>query len=211
MEKDFQVDRIVVGQLQSNCYFVIGERNYIIIDPGDDAQKIIDHAGKISKKPMAIVCTHAHFDHILAVEAVRDKLKIPFCVHERDAVAMGRMWEYAGNLGISDVPPEPDILLKGNEKWDLGGTVVSLVHTPGHTDGSISLVAGDRLFSGDTLFKESIGRTDLGGNKAQMIESLSKFSIMDPEVIVYPGHGPETSIGDEMENMGFFINYLKTS
>jgi hydroxyacylglutathione hydrolase len=193
----------VVGPLACNCY-VVGEestRRAIVIDPGGDADEL---AGEIASQDLtitAIVATHAHFDHIIAAEQLRALTGAPFVLHDDDRPLLDWMQE-SGRLFL-DVelppPPEVDTSAREGERITAGAVEFEVVHTPGHSPGSISLVAAGGVFSGDTLFAGSIGRTDLPGGDAQALLGAvrSKLFALDESLIVYPGHGPTTTLGAE--------------
>ncbi len=206
---NFKIDTLVVGQLRTNCYFLTGEEGFIIIDPGDGADGILRHSKGIKSKPVAVVCTHGHFDHILAAQEVSHKLSVPFCLHSAEKSVLSSMWDLSSSFGISENVPVPDLYLHGDETWTLGAEEISIIHTPGHTPGSICLKAGNTLFTGDTLFKEGIGRMDYGGNNRQMIGSLDRLSQLEDSITILPGHGPGSTILNERENMRFYIEMLK--
>ena len=211
MDTDLKVERIVVGQLSTNCYVVEGGNSCVIIDPGDNSKKILEYARSICGNPVAVISSHGHFDHLLAAREVADALQIPFCIHEKDANTIRDTWGITTNFGIAEDPPTADVLLNGTETWDLGNQELEIIHTPGHTRGSICLRIGKHLFSGDLLFNGSIGRTDFGGNSQDMIRSLELVSKMKPDTLVHPGHGPDTKIADERETITFFVDFLRRS
>jgi hydroxyacylglutathione hydrolase len=203
-----------LGVLESNCYLVYnGERNTIIIDPGADAGDIVSLINENELHPVCIVLTHGHFDHVTAVKELKDEYPdIKIYLHEKDYgfYLKGRKLasQFLGmNYDDLTMPDDVEFVLEGDiiESGDLSFKVV---HTPGHTQGCISLVSEqDRvIFSGDTLFKLSIGRTDLeGGNTNQLFQSIkSKLFTLDDAFTVYPGHGESTTIGEEKKNNPHF-------
>jgi glyoxylase-like metal-dependent hydrolase (beta-lactamase superfamily II) len=196
-----KIHTIVVGRLQTNCYILQSDSIALVIDPGDEPERILRFLDDIAVKPSGIIATHTHFDHVLGVEAIRGALKIPFLIH-RDDLSMlesmqGRVRQF---MGFS-VPPPPkvDQFLRDGESITVGKDTLKVIHTPGHSPGSISIVGQGFVLTGDALFNQSIGRTDLpGGDFDMLVRSITErlFSL-DDDTIVYPGHGPETSIGDE--------------
>ena len=192
-----------VGPLACNCY-VVGDpatREAIVIDPGGDIQVIVDALVEKELRVTAIVATHAHFDHLVAAKELRDSTAAPFYLHDNDRPLLdwyqesGRMF-----LGI-DLPPPPEVDTNASE-GDLitaGSTELEIVHTPGHSPGSISLVGPGVIFSGDTLFAQGVGRTDLpGGDERALVAAITnKLFTFDDATPVYPGHGPSTTVGDE--------------
>lgn len=193
----------VVGPLQCNCY-IVGDRaakEAIVIDPGDDADAIADSLAEQRLRVTAIVATHAHFDHIVAAGRLRELTGAPFYLHKEDGPildwmqASGRMF-----LGI-ELPPPPDVDRDASEGEILtaGSARLEVLHTPGHSPGSISLIANEAVFSGDTLFAGSIGRTDLpGGDTQALLDAVrEKLFLLEDDMPVYPGHGPSTTLGEE--------------
>ena len=192
-----------VGPLACNCYIVgdPGTKKAIVIDPGGDAEELVRVIAQQDLTVTAIVATHAHFDHVLAAEHVRGVTGAPFYLHDEDKPVLGWLQE-SGRLFMGvDLPPPPEIDSSAPEGARLvaGGSELTVVHTPGHSPGSISLVGDGVLFSGDTLFAGSIGRTDLpGGDTQGLLDSVRhKLFTLDDGTPVYPGHGPATTLGEE--------------
>jgi glyoxylase-like metal-dependent hydrolase (beta-lactamase superfamily II) len=192
------IHKLVVGDLGTNCYIVVSEKNNaFIIDPGDEADKIKKFlkAKKIAAR--FIVNTHGHIDHIKA----NASLGLPVYVSEDDRLmiadpAKNHMTVFFGSFE----PVVPARLLKEGDTIELDELEFKVIHTPGHTPGGLCLLQGEVLFSGDTLFYHGIGRTDLpGSSDSAMSESLKKLSKLDGKTVCYPGHGPETTIGREFK------------
>ncbi len=208
------VNSIEVGMLQVNCYVLGCEQTHeaVIIDPGDDAPLILDLVRQHDLRPVKIINTHAHFDHLLAVRAVQAATRVPFCLHEGDRPVLARM-RAAVQAWLGYDPGEPPVV----DEWLVAGDLVRFGHqtlemrwTPGHSPGSITFVdhQGRRAFVGDALFRGSIGRTDLpGGNLRQLLDSIRTqiFSLPD-DTKVYPGHGPATTVGFEKQTNPFFAD-----
>ncbi len=195
-----RIIKLVVGPLATNTYIVydMGEMEGVIIDPGGDADKILDALKRIHVDIKYIVATHAHFDHVLAAPVLLDYLDAEFVMHREDLEIL----EYSTYLCRSYVPdwspPEVDLFVDEGDEIVFGETVLKVIHTPGHTPGSISLLGEDYVFTGDTLFRGVIGRTDFpGGSWEQMVDSIIKLMALPDETKVYPGHGKTTSIGRE--------------
>jgi hydroxyacylglutathione hydrolase len=194
----------VVGPLACNCY-VVGDaetRTAVVVDPGGDADELAKAIAARDLGVAAIVATHAHFDHVLGAARLRELLGVPFLLHESDEPLLswlqesGRLW-----LGLElPPPPEVDAFPHEGDVVVAGGVDFQVLHTPGHSPGSISLVAEEAVFSGDTLFAGSIGRTDLPGGSAEALIAAirQKLFALGPEVAVYPGHGPSTTVGREL-------------
>jgi glyoxylase-like metal-dependent hydrolase (beta-lactamase superfamily II) len=196
-----KIHTIVVGGLQTNCYILQSNSASIIVDPGDEPDRIIRFVQDIKVKPSQIIATHTHFDHVLGVDAIRDKLKIPFMIHRDDLSMLESMQSRVRQIMGFEVPPPPkvDRYLKDGDVLKVGDETIRFLHTPGHSPGSISLSGTGCVFTGDALFNQSIGRTDLpGGDLKTLIHSIKeRLFKLDDDTIVYPGHGPETTIGDE--------------
>ncbi len=207
---DFQVERLVVGPLMTNCYILSSGGECLILDPGDDAARILQTVAGSHLKPRYVISTHGHFDHLLAAGNVSKKLGVPFCLHERDRDTLTEFWGLASRYGTEGSPPIPGIYLKGDESWGIGGSKVSIIPTPGHTPGSISILAGSWFFTGDTLFNGSIGRTDIGGENHAMVSSLRKIMSLPEDTEIFPGHGEPTAVGMELDTMRYFIRLLGT-
>ena len=192
-----------VGPLACNCY-VVGDpatKQAIVIDPGGDIERLTAALQEHDLTVTAIVATHAHFDHLLAAESLRRLTGAPFYMHERDRPLLdwyedsGRMF-----LGLElGAPPVVDTSPDEGDVLRAGSTELQVIHTPGHSPGSITLASADALFSGDTLFAGSIGRSDLPGGDAHTLLGVirEKLFAFGDDVTVYPGHGPITTVGAE--------------
>ncbi|MGI8961961.1 MAG: MBL fold metallo-hydrolase [Bryobacteraceae bacterium] len=193
-----------VGLLQCNCSIFGDEqtREAIVIDPGEEIDKITEMLEFHRLKVKAIVITHAHIDHVAGAHKLRALTKAPVYMNERDTELLDALDVQAGWLGV-DTPPrtEVDMAAADGSVLRLGPAEFHVLHTPGHTQGSLSLWIPEenKLIAGDTLFRDSIGRTDLpGGNTRQILSSIKTrlFELPD-HTAVFPGHGPETTIGRE--------------
>lgn len=194
---------IVVGAFQENCW-VIGNRRTgeaICVDPGDEPDEILAMARDMGVAIKYIANSHAHIDHILGVRAVRETTGARFLLHPGDlelartTVDSARRW-MGSNI---EAPPEPDALMADGDEIDIDGLKLRVLHTPGHTQGSVCFYADGILFAGDTLFNGSIGRTDLpGGDYDQEMASIVERLMTLPEdTIVLPGHMDQTTVGQE--------------
>ncbi len=197
-----KIRRLPVGQLQTNCYLVIEGEEVLIIDPGDDADYIMRIVTDEDVKPVAIVATHGHYDHVLAVTELKFSYQIPFLMHKKDEFLLRRMRSSAAHFGriIADPPAKIDKYLKEDISLKIGNYKLKIVVTPGHTPGSISLYSkrSKAVFVGDLMFAQgAVGRTDFAySNHADLVKSLNKILKLPKETKVYCGHGEETTIGD---------------
>jgi glyoxylase-like metal-dependent hydrolase (beta-lactamase superfamily II) len=205
-----------VGMLQCNCS-VFGDettREGLVVDPGDDIEDILEIVRRHDLTVKAIVITHAHIDHIGGAQKMKRATGAPIYMNSNDRALQHMMDVQAGWLG-TETPEEAsvDVDARDGEKLVLGTTEVHVLHTPGHTQGSISLwmPSEQKLVAGDTLFRESIGRTDLpGGNGGQILRSIhDKLLPLPEETVVIPGHGETTTIGREKEFNPFLNGSFK--
>jgi hydroxyacylglutathione hydrolase len=202
-------EHLTVGPLGCNCYIVGDEltKKAIVIDPGGDAEIIVQRLLHHELAVTAIVATHAHFDHVIAAEALRTATGAPFLLHGADRPILDWL-EESGRLFLGvelGPPPEVDEAPKEDDVVRAGEVELRVVHTPGHSPGSISLVGGGVVFVGDTLFAGSVGRTDLpGGDGESLVRAVrTKLFALDDDTPVYPGHGPATTIGEEKRSNPF--------
>ncbi|MGX6442742.1 MBL fold metallo-hydrolase [Neobacillus sp. K501] len=207
--------QIPLGVLQTNCYIVENpDKTCLIFDPGSEGKKLIKWLTKRELKPIAIMLTHAHFDHIGAVDVVRDLYQIPVYIHEEEE-------DWLADPGLNGSKyfmmqelikaKNADYIIKQEETMKIGNFEFSVFETPGHSPGSVSYYfeQGGFVVSGDALFKSSIGRTDLpGGNHKQLIKSIHEKLLFLPEKTeVLSGHGPITTIGEEMDGNPFLHGF----
>ncbi len=202
-----------VGKLFTNSYIVACQekRESIIIDPGFEsvyeAEKIFKFIEENALKLKFIVNTHGHPDHICGNGIVKRKFQTPILVHEKDAFMLGTFGKVIAKFfGFSSSSPSADTLLKDGDYVKFGKITLKVMHTPGHSPGSISLIGKKEVFTGDTLFAGSIGRTDLPqSSESDMKESLKKLASLPEDFTVYPGHGSTTTIGEEKRSNPFLL------
>ena len=204
------VETLKVGPIEANCYIVGDEpsRQGMIIDPGADAGLIINKIRELGLEIKYIILTHGHFDHTAAAGAVKEATGAKLAVHESDAAGLNDDF-LPRMMGMAmDEIPLPEIRLKGWESFDIGELSFTVLHVPGHSPGGIALYGCDAVFTGDALFAGGIGRTDLpGGDYDKLMESLNtRLLTLDDDIKVYPGHGPDTTIGDERRGNPFLAN-----
>jgi glyoxylase-like metal-dependent hydrolase (beta-lactamase superfamily II) len=204
------IKTVPVGPLEANCYIVADEDTgkALIIDPGDEPDRILEAAGDFEVH--YIVLTHAHFDHVGAVKEVKEATGAEIALHEDDLAVYRTVAEQGAIWGfeLEDLPP-PDMLLKGGDEILFGGLGLAVIHTPGHSPGSISLYREGVLITGDTLFAGSVGRTDFpGGSMGLLRESFRRLMSLPDETSVLSGHGPATTIGREKRENMFSSEFL---
>ncbi|MDP8230838.1 MAG: MBL fold metallo-hydrolase [Candidatus Gorgyraea atricola] len=201
------IETIVVGMMEANCYIVGDEptKEVFIIDPGADYKKIKKIIDRDSLKPKAVINTHGHGDHIGA----DSEFGLPIWIHRLDAEFLqDPSKNLSGMLGFLLKTKKAKRLLEEGDVLKIGNVEIEVLHTPGHTPGSICLKADGVIFTGDTLFHEGVGRTDFAyGSQEDIILAIKeKLFTLDDGYIVYPGHGPSSTIGHEKTNNPFVIN-----
>jgi hydroxyacylglutathione hydrolase len=204
------VKMLVVGPFASNCYIVGSSpsKEGMIIDPGAEAETILRTVMQMELSISLIVVTHAHMDHVGALRKVQKKTNAQFAIHKAEkGFVFSAPMRMLTSLGLTPVksPPKPDRLLKDGDRINVGDLHFEVLHTPGHSSGGICLLGHGVVFSGDTLFNFGIGRTDFPGCSHELLmQSIrEKLMVLPDETIVYPGHGPPTTIGDERRGNPF--------
>lgn len=196
------VRQLTVGPLEENCYLLIDDAAQVgvLIDPGDEADRLLDTVRAAGVRLEAIWLTHAHMDHVGAVAGVHRALRVPIYLHPLDRPLYDRAAQQGAAYGLSiEQPPPPDIALAHDDVLTLGSLQFSVMHTPGHAPGLVVIHGHGVAFVGDLIFAGSIGRTDLPlSSPAAMNRSLKRVCKLPPETIVYPGHGPETTMAAEL-------------
>ncbi len=192
-----------LGELQANCYFLINGQDCLIIDPADDASFILEELQRQQLNLVGMFATHGHFDHIMAVGEIQQSLNLPLLIHKEDKFLINRLEQTAEHfLGykpiilpinhLENFPPSPRL------RW---ASKLKIIYTPGHTPGSCCFYFKNEnvLFTGDTLFEGAVGRTDLSySSKDDLKQSLKKIFKLPGETIIYPGHGEDTILEEEI-------------
>ena len=198
-----RVKCVPVGALLSNSYIVFDpeSRIGIIIDAGDESEKIIRAVREVQVEIEGIYATHGHFDHVLAVRELKEELGCKFYIHRGDEEILSRAVSEAREvLGVERLaPPRPDKYIEEGDRITLGTEEIKVIHAPGHTPGSVCYLFDRGIFTGDLLFAGSIGRTDLlGGDLKTLVKTIKEkiFKLPD-DYVIYPGHGPSSTIGAE--------------
>ncbi len=204
------IETIVVGEFQVNCFIIWGEsKRAIIIDPGDNPELIINFIEKQGLEVASYMLTHGHMDHISTLAELYQAKPAPIGLHPADAAwAFTDLNQMLPFYSTPTAPAEIARSLEDGQRWEDGGLKYSIIATPGHTPGGVCFHFNDdnALIVGDTLFAGSVGRTDLpGGDSRVLKKSLDRLSTLSDELVVYPGHGPSTTIGHE-KRTNFFMN-----
>ena len=198
------VEKLPLGALPTNCYIVKNGDDAVIIDPADNHVRTAQLFNEC--KSVRVFLTHGHFDHTQGV-AKLSKLGAKVYIHKEDTdlLASSRL-SMADYFGFSHIPSTADYTFCDGERFPFGNTEIEVIHTPGHTKGSCCFIIGDALFSGDTVFRGSVGRTDTyGGDGAALFESLKKIKSLRQNYKIYPGHGPVSSLDYEKQHNVFMM------
>lgn len=202
------VKRVPVGTLNTNCYIVKNPdtRDAIVIDPGSDLTVIQDALHRADAVCRLILLTHGHFDHILAVGDLRN-INIPVGIHKNDAHMLTERDMFSAIIPYDPRPFEPaEILFDKEGEYSVAGFDFYVIPTPGHTAGSVCYVFDGMMFTGDTLFKNSIGRTDLGGDENALLRSLKALKNLPGDYEIFPGHDRPSSLSEERRNNPYLRN-----
>ena len=202
------VECLALGPLSTNCFLVWDDvsKHGVIIDPGEEAERILTRVNELELKIDHILATHCHFDHIGAVASLVEELGVEFLAHEgdlffvQDAKGAARKWGFD-----IEQPPLPDRYLKDGDEVNVGNITMKVIHTPGHSPGGVSFYGKGMVFAGDCLFQRSIGRTDFRmGSLEELSRSIkTRLYTLPDETVVHTGHGPTTTIGEEKRHNPF--------
>lgn len=212
------VETMVVGFVQTNCYLAWDEaaKEGFLVDPGDNAPLILDTVRRLGVQVKLIFLTHSHFDHVMALAEVAAATGAKVAIHESEAAeiaAPSAATLRALGLPALQIKPSPaDILLKDGDTLSCAGETLKILHTPGHTTGSVCIDTGKLLFSGDTLFEDDCGRCDLpGGDYSVMLSSLRCLAALPGDRVVYPGHSVSTTLARERQVNGDMLRALRSA
>ncbi len=212
---------LALGMFETNCYLLAADEGdaAAVVDPVDDAPFIKSSAEKLNLNITHILLTHGHFDHILALKELKDLTQATVCIHSGDAEMLKSEENcLASFVGADYQPCEPDVLLEDGQQIKIGALTVQALHTPGHTPGGLTfhvpaLKPSEKsvAFTGDALFRGAIGRTDLaGGDEEQLLRGIrEKIFTLPEDTILFPGHGPDTTVGFEKKNNPFFNKSIR--
>ena len=204
---EYKIIKLVVGDLQENCFILFDEnKDAFIVDPGDSSKNIINVIEKNNLSIKFILLTHGHFDHVGAVAALKEKYNVPIYLSEKDKNFLEKPEEVrASAFGIQIEPAKVDYFVKDKDEIKFSQDIIKVIETPGHTIGSVCYLFKNLLFSGDTLFNGSIGRTDFPESDHNlMMESLKKLKNLDDDIFVLSGHVPESQMNYEKNSNPYF-------
>jgi hydroxyacylglutathione hydrolase len=206
------IETLVVGPLESNCFIIANgnTKEALLIDPGDEPDRILELIAENNFKIKYIVCTHAHFDHVGALPEIKKETNAKIVIHRDELDIYTHTKDLAVSWGYElDPLPDPDILVSEGDTLKIGDLKFEILHTPGHSPGGICLYSKGILITGDTLFAGSVGRTDFyGGDIEKLKISFKRLITLPDEVKVLPGHGPETTIRNEKIN-NYFLREIR--
>jgi len=193
--------------MEANCYILYNpdKREGLIIDPGAEGSHLIKFIKQEKISINYIVNTHGHPDHIGANRKIKEHTNAPILIHQYDAPMLAKSGSVLSFIfPLESSSPAADTFIKDGDLIECAGMKLKVLHTPGHTPGGISLLIDDSIFTGDTLFSGSIGRSDLpGGSPQVLLNSIKKILSLDENLIIYPGHGPATTVGQELHSNPF--------
>ena len=206
----FSVKTLVVGPIEENCYVLKDDATGegVIIDAGDDGEKILDYVKDAQIDVKLLINTHGHWDHIGEIDYLRDELKVPFAIHGDDASMLDDSAENLSKYMHTAGKKRPaEIILKDGDVVNFGKSSLRVIHTPGHTKGGVCFYGGGCLFSGDTLFAREVGRTDLpGGSYEELMYSVNyRLQAVADAAKVYPGHGPASAMATERKYNPYIV------
>ncbi len=201
------VSSLTVGPFQENCYLLMDpvSRDAVLVDPGDEAERIVALVESAGATVQGIWLTHAHIDHINGIAGVLRRWKVGVHMHPADQPVFEAGAQVAAHYGLTfDPPPAPDHPLSEGQTLEVGSLSFNVIHVPGHAPGHVAFVGHGAVFGGDCLFAGTVGRTDLPlCDPAALRRSLARFAALPAETVVYAGHGPSTTIAEELATNPF--------
>ena len=192
----------------SNCYLLVSDGEALVVDPSVSVDAILRAAKEEGATLVGILLTHGHFDHILSLDSLRASEKIPAAIHEHDAVMLtdGKKNAFYDFFGQERTYKAAEKTLSDGDLLPLGTELITVLHTPGHTGGSVCYLCDGALITGDTLFSGTFGRCDLwSGDAEKMRSSLSRLRSLDSSLVIYPGHGESARLGDALDEVAYLI------
>ena len=204
-----EIYNLFPGSFGSNCYLLVSGNEAAVVDPSADADVILQKAAEKGATLQYILLTHGHFDHICSLDALREKTGIPAYIHTLDAELAEDAHKNAFFTFFHDYRTwrRPEKLLNDGDTLSLGEITIRVLHTPGHTNGSVCYDCGGEFFiTGDTLFAQGFGRYDLyGGDPYLLKDSLQKLSVLPKNTIIYPGHGSSATLAEALDSCIYFL------
>lgn len=192
----------------ANTYIIVSGSEAFVVDPAVSTDAILSAILAEDAHPVGILLTHGHFDHMLSLDRFRQATDTGVFIHESDAIMLtdGKKNAFFEFFGKERVFGAAEHLLRDGQRLSIGGEEIEVIHTPGHTKGSVCYLCNDALITGDTLFAETFGRCDLwGGNESLMSSSLRRLRTLDPKLTIHPGHGGSSSLGDALDNVAYLL------
>ena len=199
---------ICPASFAANSYLIVSAGEALVVDPAVTADAILRAADQAEARLVGILLTHGHFDHTLSLDTLRESAKIPAAIHKHDAIMLtdGRKNAFYDFFGQERTYGAAETLLNDGDKLRLGDEILTVLHTPGHTGGSVCYLADEFLVTGDTLFSNTYGRCDLwSGSEDEMRRSLTKLRNLDQNLVIYPGHGESARLGDALDEIATLL------